>query len=139
MNRHEQGAAWTTRLEPNLTRTYGVEEIHTICFAPPEWPGKGATVSLGLPECELLSATLAPNGELLAIVNRPKRNLNIRKWMRTACAIAVEEQAFVIITCDTVVQAESAAKRASQMLPNYRRVALERMYEPATRVASKLA
>ena len=32
---------WTTRLDPALTRQYGVEEIHDVWFVPKGWPGKG--------------------------------------------------------------------------------------------------
>jgi hypothetical protein len=130
---------WTTRLDPKLTRTYGVEELHDVCFAPPGWPGKGAAVSLGIPECELICTILAPDGEPIATVNRPKTNRNVKQWMRTACAIARERGAFISFGCDTVEQARIAARRASRLLPRYRRVALERMYDPATRCADKLS
>jgi hypothetical protein len=32
---------WTTRVEPKHTRRFGVEEIHSVCFEPEGWPGKG--------------------------------------------------------------------------------------------------
>jgi hypothetical protein len=49
---------WTTRIEPEVTRTYGVEEVHTVWFVPAGWKGSGTTVSLGIPECELAFAFL---------------------------------------------------------------------------------
>jgi hypothetical protein len=130
---------WTTRSLPEFTRQYGVEEMHTVCFAPKGWPGKGATVSLGLPECELICSAIAADGEPVTMVNRPKTNLNIPHWIRTACRMAVKQQAFIIFNCDTATQAEVTAKRAARLLPNYQRVALERMYDPTTRVAAKLS
>jgi hypothetical protein len=133
------GPKWTTRTLPELTRQYGVEELHTVCFAPKDWVGKGATVSLGIPECELACADVGPNGEPVAMVNRPKVNLNVRHWTRAACGMAVEQRAFMIFNCDTAAQAETIAKRAARLLPNYQRVALEWMYDAATRVADKLS
>ena len=131
---------WTTRTLPELTRQYGVEELHTVCFAPKGWIGKGATVSLGIPECELVcTAGFLRDGKPVTMINRPQTNLNVRRWMRTACQLAVDQQAFAIFTCDTAAQAESVAKRAARLLPNYQRVALERMYEASTRVADKLS
>ena len=44
---------WTTRLAPEITSQFGVEELHGVCFVPRGWPGKGPAVSLGIPECEL--------------------------------------------------------------------------------------
>jgi hypothetical protein len=130
---------WTTRTLPELTRRYGVEELHTVCFAPKDWMGKGTTVSLGIPECELACVVLDSCGEPVTTINRPKVNRNVRSWTRMACTLAVEQQAFVMFQCDTAEQAEIAARRAIRLLPNYRRAALERMYDPATRVADKLS
>jgi hypothetical protein len=130
---------WTTRILPEITRRYGVAELHTGCFAPRGWAGKGVTVSLGLPECELVCVTLAADGEPVAMINRPQRDRNIRYWTRAACEMAVEQQAFMIITCDTAAQLKTAARRVARQLPSYQRVTLERMYDPDTRVADKLS
>lgn len=130
---------WTTRILSEMTRRYGVEELHTVCFAPKDWVGKGATVSLGIPECELACVVLDGDGEPVATINRPKTNRNVSSWTRMACTLAVEQQAFVMFQCDTAEQAEIAAGEAVRLLPNYRRAALERMYDPATRAADKLS
>lgn len=71
---------WTTRMLPELTRRNGVEELHNVYFAPKGYVGKGATVSLGIPECELIFADLGPDGRPFAMVNQPKVNRNIRRW-----------------------------------------------------------
>jgi hypothetical protein len=34
--------------DPQITRQYGVDLPHNVCFEPPGWPGKGPTVSLGI-------------------------------------------------------------------------------------------
>jgi hypothetical protein len=33
---------WTTRVLPEHTRPYGVEEMHNIWFVPVGWPWEGA-------------------------------------------------------------------------------------------------
>ena len=45
----------------------------------------------------------------------------------------------MIIACNTAAQANAAAKRAARLLPDYQRVALERMYDAATRVADSMS
>ena len=50
---------WTTRVLPEYTCPYGVEEVHNVWFAPKGWPGKGPAVSLLVPECELQCVMLA--------------------------------------------------------------------------------
>lgn len=79
---------WRTRADPALTREYGVEELHHAFFEPPGWPGKGPTVSLGIPECELILATVGADGEPQALVNRPQHNRSVKQWTRSACEMA---------------------------------------------------
>jgi len=31
---------WTTRVLPEYTRPYGVEEVHDVWFVPNGWPGR---------------------------------------------------------------------------------------------------
>jgi hypothetical protein len=124
---------WTTRVLPELTRPYGVEEIHSVWFAPAGWIGKGTTLFLGLPECELHASVLDLNGEVVTFVNRPPTNKNIKKWIRSACKLATEQKAPVFFGCDTVAQAAHAAKMAERLLPNHQRMALERIYDPSAR------
>jgi hypothetical protein len=130
---------WTTRMLPELTRRNGIEELHKVYFAPQGYSGKGACVTLGIPECELIFTDLGPDGRPFAVVNRPKVNRDVRRWTRAACELAVRRQVLVSFGCDTAAQAETAAKRAARMLPNFQRIALERMYDPATRAADKLS
>jgi hypothetical protein len=130
---------WTTRLLPDLTRQYGVEEVHDVWFTPKEWPGKGPAVSLLIPECEMQVVFLAPDGEPIAFVNRPQLNKNIKAWVRTVCETARDMGASVSFACDTADQAERAAKMAGKLLPNHERTALERMYEAKTRARANLS
>jgi hypothetical protein len=44
-----------------------------------------------------------------------------------------------MLSCDTAEQAERAAKVAARWLPQHRRVALERMYEAASRARGGLS
>jgi hypothetical protein len=79
------------------------------------------------------------DGEPVSFINRPEVNRNVEGWLKSACEIAIENRAFVIFHCDTAKQAKHAAKKAAKLLPGYRRVALERMYDPATRVQENLS
>jgi hypothetical protein len=131
---------WTTRLEPDFTRQFGVDEIHTLCFAPPNWEGKGGqTISLGIPECEMHYCIVDNDGAPTALVNRPAKNKDVRYWTRAACVNAKKDAAFLLINCDTAEQAAVAARRIAKLLPQYRRIALERMYDPRTRARSSLS
>jgi hypothetical protein len=130
---------WTTREPPELTRPYGVEELHTVVFAPRGWLGKGTTVSLGIPECELNICVIGADGEPVIFNNRPKRNKSVRKWLRFACEQATSHKACLLLNCDTVDQARETAAIAARRLPNHERIALERMYEPANRSRSGLS
>jgi hypothetical protein len=75
----------------------------------------------------------------LAVVNRPQKNKNVRHWLRHACKIATDDDCSISFSCDTSQQADQAAKIASQLLPNHRRAAIERMYDPATRTLRGLS
>lgn len=133
---------WTTRVNPTITRQFGVEEVHSIWFLPRDWrPGIGAvTITLLLPECELQLVEVMPDGEPLGIISRCKEDFNIKRWTRNAVEIAVERKAALSFGCDTVEQAEQASRRAIKWLPKqYQRVALERMYSPESRIRSKLS
>jgi hypothetical protein len=133
---------WTTRFDPTITRRFGVEEIHNVWFLPDSWhPGIGAeTVTLLIPECELQLVSVLPDGEPLGIISRRKHDFNVKRWTRNACALAADKRASLSFGCDTREQAELAAKRAGKWLPkNYSRVALERMYEPETRIRKNLS
>jgi hypothetical protein len=124
---------WTTLVEPDLSRPHmGSRELHMVCLLPKGWPGKGACVSLEIPECKLIVCLPQPNGEPVVIVNQPFNN-NIKTWVRRACETACEYHACITFHCDTGEQAERAAKLAGRSLPNYERVALERMYGADTR------
>jgi hypothetical protein len=59
-------------------------------------------------------------------VNRPPTNRNIKLWLRTACEVAAEAQAWINLACDTAEQVEINARRVAKLLLKYRRVALER-------------
>jgi hypothetical protein len=106
--------SWTTLLVPEMTRDYmGDKELHSAWFVPKGWP--------------------------VVIVNQPGTNKNIKYWTRSACKRARQYRACLSFACDTAEQIEEAAKVVGKILPNYERVALERMYRPETRVAGKLS
>jgi hypothetical protein len=132
-------AAWTTRLDPQYTTMFGVGELHNVMFEPPGWPGKGPIVSLLIPECELQFHFLAEDGQPVAMINRPAKNRNVKQWTRFACERAVEYGAVLGLLCDTAEQADVGARRIAKLLPRYRRIALERMNDPRTRVRAKLS
>jgi hypothetical protein len=130
---------WTTRVLPELTSQYGVEELHDVWFTPKGWPGKGPAVSLLIPECEMQVVVLAADGQPVAVVNRPKINKKVKWWLHTVCEIAREMGASVSLACDTAEQAERAAKMAGKLLPGHERAALERMYDASARARTNLS
>jgi hypothetical protein len=124
---------WTTRLDRKAARSYGVAEIHVVCFAPEGWLGRGPTMAMAILECELQLCRTAADGNAVTIINRPPANKDTAKWLATACEMATEQRLFVIISCDTAEQAKWAARHARRRLPQHRRMALERMYNAETR------
>src|SRR5437762_9645984 len=94
-------AVWTTQLSHELTRPYGVEEIHNAWFLPNQWAGAGPTVSLLIPECETQLVVIADDGTPVAMVNRPRNNKNVKHWIRNACELAAQESAALALACDT--------------------------------------
>jgi hypothetical protein len=131
---------WATRLDPRLTNRHGVEELHNAWFEPPRPSDKSRpVVGLLIPECELQLCRLMKDGRPLTHINRPETNKNVKQWLRTACRIADEQTAWLSVLCDTPEQVEIAARRIANWLPEYQRVALERMYEPASRERTRLS
>jgi hypothetical protein len=132
---------WTTRLDPALLRRhYGIDaEIHDAFWVPPQWPGKGPVAGLLIPECELQFVFQGADGEPVATINRPQHNKSIKRWLRTACEAAIKYHAAFHVTADTAEQVAQAAKLVVRLLPNYERVALERMYDANTRVRERLS
>jgi hypothetical protein len=135
---------WTTRFESQLERELGerygyTQPIHNACFEPPIWSKHRTVIALGIPECELQFVALANDGEPVVCINRPAIDRNVKKWTRTACEIAAQHKAWLNLACDTPEQVEIATKRITKLLPQYRRVALERMYEVTSRERSKLS
>ena len=130
---------WTTVL-PEMTDLDGTE-FHTVCFEPAGWKGKGITVGLGIPECEMqyVYPPLTSEGEPFVVINRPRVNKNVKHWLRHVCNCATTDCAFVILSCDTAEQAAQAAKMATRWLPQHRRAALERIHNAATRARDKLS
>jgi hypothetical protein len=129
----EVDAPWTTRIDTRLSDRFNAPELHTVCFAPVGWSGKGPTIGLGIPECEMQYHRVGLDGEPVAFVNRPQMNKNVHHWLDVVCDVASEERLFVMLHCNTPQQAKKAAKYAARKLPQHRRVALERMYDPQTR------
>ena len=127
-------AAWTTRLDPSVSLRFGIEETHVACFEPPNWQGKGALVTFIVPECE--TQFIVPGfGPIIA---RPLGSANVKRMTRSACDLVAETDALLIFAGDTAEQVETGTRRVTRRLPRWRRVALERMYEPQSRVRDRL-
>ena len=124
--------SWETRLPPEQTRPFGVEELHTVWFLPIGWSGQGPTISLTIPECHLQYAKLSSSGVPMVASYYPE-DKNIKRCLRITCNAAAEKKACLILGCDTAAQAERAAKMAARLLPKHERVALERIEDPAAR------
>lgn len=109
-----------------------------MVFEPPGWQGQGTTVVLGIPEVELHLAFVAGEKPVV-MINRPIKNTNVKRWTRYACKLATEYNAALLLLCDSAEQAEIGSRRVAKLLPRYRRIALERMRDPATRVRGRLS
>jgi hypothetical protein len=95
---------WTTRAEPEFPRRCGVEEIHDVYFEPPVWSKRRTTVSLLIPECEVQVVWMT-NGEPVAMVNRPTVNKSVKRWLRAACKMAADENAYLSIEAPDEISA----------------------------------
>ena len=73
------------------------------------------------------------------MINRPGPNVNVRGLIRSACQRAREVHACIGFMCNTGAQAEGAATIAGNLLPDYERVALERMYGCDNRARGNLS
>jgi hypothetical protein len=131
--------AWTTRLDPALIRRFGSTDLHLACFEPPDWPGRGMTFNLLIPECEFQCAFPDSQGNPVGMINRPTNNRNVKSWTKFACREADRAGAFLQLACDTEEQLETAVRQVGRLLPRYHRVTLERMYEPQNRSRSNLS
>jgi hypothetical protein len=129
---------WTTRVQPEWTRPFGVEEAHNVWFTPKGWTGKGTTLCLLIPQCELQFCEIDCNGDPLVIINRPQINKNVKSWLRYACSWARDAKYCLIIACDTAEQAARAAKLGTKLLPRHERAALERFADPGARARGNL-
>ena len=131
---------WTTLLDPEVTRTFvDSDELHGAWFVPKDWPGKGPSVVMEIPECILHASFPQPSGVPVVMVNRPGPNVNVRGLIRSACKRAREVHACIGFMCNTAAQAEGAATIAGNTLPGYERVALERMYGCDNRARGNLS
>lgn len=133
------GPHWTTRVTPELTKPYGIEELHHVWFTPTAGPGYGPTITLCIPECETQCVIPEPDQDPLIFINRPRENRNVKSWLRYICKWVTVDSFCVIFACDTAEQAEAAARLATKLLPNHDRAALERLYEANTRPRDRLS
>jgi hypothetical protein len=128
---------WTTRLDPEVTRLYGLGEAHSLWFVPQNCPAPPRNViAFLIPECEMQFVVPA---RPTVFINRPRANRNVKCWLRYACEEATYQNAVLIVTCDTAEQAERAAKLAIKLLPDHERAAIERIYEEAARARTVLS
>ena len=131
---------WTTLLDPEVTRAFvDSEQLHGAWFVPKDWPGKGPSVVMEIPECILHASFPRPKGGPVVMINRPGPNVSVRRLIRSACERAREVHACIGFMCNTAAQAEGAATIAGNTLWDYERVALERMYSADTRARSNLS
>lgn len=131
---------WTTLFDPKIVDQFGhPNEVHNVWFLPLS-EKRHPVVGLLIPECELQMLIIpATNDEPVAVVNRPQHNKNVKQWLRYACSLATGYGGPLSLACDTAQQAKRFAKLAAHWLPNHRRIALERMYQPETRTFKGLS
>ena len=93
-----------------------MREVFPGLLTPPGWPGKGPVVSLLIPECELHCVT--PNGQQLptALINRPQVNKVVAYWLTTACQIAKDNNAALILGCDSSTELNTWLAQAQAKL-----------------------
>jgi hypothetical protein len=130
---------WTTRLPPERTRLYGVEELHCAWLLPRGFPGKGPVVSLSIPECEMkyMPDIEIAGVQVLWMFGRPRPR--VAHSIKDACKVATEANACLFILADSAEQLEPAVRLATKRLPHHQRAALERMADPATRARNRLS
>ena len=128
---------WTTRLPPERTRRFGVEELHVAWLLPRGFPGRGPVVCLTLPECELKFVSGEQIGNAVIVYTFDRRH-NVAHAIKDACRIARDENACLFITADALDQLEPAVRLAAKRLPHHTRAALERIADPDGRVTEKL-
>jgi len=59
---------WTTLLDPEVTRAFvDSEQLHGAWFVPKDWPGKGPSVVMEIPECILHASFPQPSGVPVAL------------------------------------------------------------------------
>jgi hypothetical protein len=92
---------WITRINPTWTRAFGCEEVHGVFFQHVEDHG-GTTDTV--------------------VVNLPEATSALNVAMQQAAAL----KARVALLCNTTTQAEEAASLAAKLLPNHRRVPVEK-------------
>ena len=131
--------AWTTRLPPERTRSFGVEELHCAWLLPRDFPGKGSVVSLSLPELQMkfMPGIEIAGMPVLWVFDRPRPS--VAHSIKDACKVATEENACLFIIADTAEQLEPAVRLATRRLPHHERGALERMADPAARARTRLS
>ena len=80
--------AWTTRLPPERTRAYGVEELHAAWLLPRGFPGKGPVVSVSLPEGEMKFSIEIAGMQVLWLLGRPRPS--VARSIKDACRLATK-------------------------------------------------
>jgi hypothetical protein len=130
---------WTTRLPPERTDLYGVEELHCTWLLPRGFPGKGPVVSLSLPELHLkfMPGIEIASVPVLWMFGRPRPS--VAHSIKDACRFATEANACLFILADNAEQLEPAVRLATKRLPHHQRAALERMADPTTRARERLS
>jgi hypothetical protein len=122
---------WTTLLDPALMRQYG-SEAHAAWFLPKKCPAPPRNVvAFLIPECEI---QFVIPGAPTVLINRPRENRSVKRWLKYACREASEQGAILILTCNTAQEVERATKLASKLLPRHDRTAIERIYEEHARI-----
>lgn len=124
---------WTTRLEHT-----GEVEIHSAWFIPRGHPGRGACLTLGIPECELIFTWSNDGKEAMSLVNSPPPNArDVDHCLTAACSMIRDYPSLKValfINCDTAEQVAEWAPKVLALLPDYKRMPLERFYAAESRV-----
>jgi hypothetical protein len=96
-----------TRLDPEITRAFGVEQVHAVHFQPfHDRGGPRDAISILVPEAS-------------------------RHVIRQALAKARRRRARISIACDTFEEAEQALRLRRRLLPEHCFIALERVISGA--------
>jgi hypothetical protein len=110
---------WTTLAPREVIRRHQVADIHCAVFVPLYWPGHGPAIVALVPE----RIMLGPGDDEIT----EPHNESLDRWLCRVCEKVRHAHAGVIFSCDTPEQTEDIVKAVTPLLPNYERIAIERL------------